>query len=311
MSQSMRRGKVDLRKIAFAVIILFGLVSCSRIYGFDEHVVSVLDVAFEIVITVIVAVVVWFVYRWLLAHTVEWFDETVDDGTKSDVYPLFSTVGGIVIFFVTMTMILIDLGIQATAAALTAGIMGLAISFGAQSTLSQFFSGLTLLVTHPFKVGDVLSVNGKKLVVKKIGLMNTTFSEWDYADEYNIPNSQVAGSTIVNLTSHREVYTSIFYLSLGYGCDIKLARKIIDDTVGAHPHVLKDENGRAANVEVDDLGPALISVKVTYKVDDYDSSGGVSTSLREQVVKNLMDGGIPMSSRTFNNVYFKKDPGDV
>ncbi len=72
--------------------------------------------------------------------------------------PLFIYLGEIVtaiaVVFIGMGM----LGFDLTAAVTSAGIVSLGITFGAQQVLAQFFAGLVILSTRPFREGDLLQL---------------------------------------------------------------------------------------------------------------------------------------------------------
>lgn len=302
--QEKSKAQVDYRKIIFALVVLLGLSSCSRIYGLDEHIVAWLDLAFRLVFAVILAAIVWEVYRWLLAHLVEWFDETVDDGRQSDIYPLFSTLGGVIIIVVLTIYILTALGVESTAAAITGGIIGLAVSFGAQSTIAQFFSGLSLLINRPFKVGDVVELNsdGKRLTVVKIGVMSTTFREWEFDHTYSIPNNVVASATVANVTAKKSSYIMAIFLDFPYNFDFKKVKQVIAATVVQNAHVLTDGDN-APLVEVDGLATSLVTLKVTLHIDSYADHDGIVSDVRQSLVDAFLANDIAMSRHASQDVY--------
>lgn len=297
---------IDVRKIVFALIIVFGVMMCVRIYGFNERVIAAVSIVFDIFLTVVVAAVVWIVYGYVLRYLLRWLDETVDDGTKSEVYPLLSTMGNIIIVAAAVMIILTVLGVQSTVAAIVAAIAGLAVSFGAQNTLSQFFSGMNLLMTRPFKVDDIIELNGngKRLKVVKIGIMNTVFREWDYDHTYSVPNNVVASSTIVNVTSDRKSYIMIMYVEFVYTLDFQRIRELILEALKECEHVLQD-SGKEPSVEVENFNTNFATVKITMHIDDYMDHGKINSITREAIIKKMADNGVPLMRPTTQNVFIK------
>ncbi len=92
-------------------------------------------------------------------------------------------------------------GVQTTSFAAVLGAAGLAIGLAFQGTLSNFASGVMLLMFRPFTVGDVVKVSDHVGMVDAVDLFTTTL---DTPDKRRIilPNSAVFGSTIENMTHH-------------------------------------------------------------------------------------------------------------
>jgi small conductance mechanosensitive channel len=104
---------------------------------------------------------------------------------------IFATVSALGVF-----------GVQAASFAAVIAAVGLAVGLAFQGTLSNFASGVLLLVFRPFGVGDTVKVGGQTGVVDEIDLFTTTL---DTPDRRRIilPNSVVASATIENSTYHK------------------------------------------------------------------------------------------------------------
>jgi small conductance mechanosensitive channel len=116
------------------------------------------------------------------------------------------------------------------------GIAGFIIGFALQDTLSNFASGVMILLYRPFDVGDTVmsgEVSGK---VSHMSLVNTTFLTFDN-QRLIVPNNMIWGSVITNLTAQ---YTRRVDLVVGvsYDEDIEKVEKILHEIVNAHEAVL-------------------------------------------------------------------------
>lgn len=289
----MTRFRADPRKIVFLVIIIFGLTYCARIYGLSEQGVATLQTVLGVIITAVSAVVAWYVYRFLMTYLIAWFDESVTDGRESSVYPLFSILGKVLIVMAAIVVTMSSLGVDLLVALTSAGIVGLAITFGAQSTLSQFFSGLNLLLARPFKAGDVVMLNdgGHKLRVIKVGLMNTVFQEWDNAQIFSMPNDAVASSTVANMTHERGAYCMILNYDLHYRTDLRKAKELTVATVLKHPNVLKDGD-HMPEFEIEDLKLPALRIKVTMYIDDFARHDPICSEVRSMILEAYLANGI-------------------
>lgn len=103
----------------------------------------------------------------------------------------------IVLWILTGTIVAGAFGIPTTSLVALISIAGLALSLSVQNILSNLFSGLTLLISKPFKAGDYVEVAGKTGIVKTVGLFYTQLNSLDNI-YVNIPNSDVTGTTINN-----------------------------------------------------------------------------------------------------------------
>ena len=102
----------------------------------------------------------------------------------------------------TIAVIIIagTLGIPVTSLVAVLSVAGVALSLALQGLLSNLFSGITLLTTHPFKVGDYVEISGQSGTVKSIGLFYTGLATVDNRMIY-APNGSVTSGQIVNYSA--------------------------------------------------------------------------------------------------------------
>ena len=106
-------------------------------------------------------------------------------------------------YFMQIIFALNASGIEITALLAGAGIMGIVIAFAAQDTLSNFFSGIHLLLDRPFKIGDVIYMEpGKYWRVINVGMRSTRlYSIFDH-ELVIMPNNSVANQKIINIRNN-------------------------------------------------------------------------------------------------------------
>ena len=286
--------KVDIRKIAFAIIILFGLSQAVRVYGLSEYSIYVFQTASNVMITVIIALIALFVYRLVLIKVLTWFDESVDDGSKSGLFPLLSVMGTLIITLACMWAVMTYLGIDILVILTSAGIIGLALTFGAQNTLSQFFSGLNILMSRPFKVGDVIRLNNTHITyrVKKIGLMNTILEEWDSREPYSFPNNQLSNSIVDNVTTENEMFWIVLYVDILYDSDLNLAREVMLNALNKAPRVVLDGSVPGPSVWFVDTTTTHVHTKVSCFGECFADNSPIINGIVENLVIGLRDANI-------------------
>lgn len=107
-----------------------------------------------------------------------------------------------VVLWVVVVLILADkLGIPMTSLVAIVSVAGLALSLSVQNILTNLFSGMTILGTHPFSAGDWVDIGGTAGTVQSVGLFYTILRLPD-GREVHIPNSTVADTKVENFTAH-------------------------------------------------------------------------------------------------------------
>ncbi|MDP6962617.1 MAG: mechanosensitive ion channel [Planctomycetota bacterium] len=150
----------------------------------------------------------------------------------------------------TAMFVLDTFGIDVSSFAVVLGAMGLAVGMALQGTLGHFASGVMLLIFRPFKVGDTINVAGVSGVVFEIDLFSTAIDTFDNR-RLIVPNSNVFGKTIENLSHHQ---TRRIQVDVGtsYDADIETTRAVLEKVVAANEYRLADKNGDVILVALGD-----------------------------------------------------------
>jgi len=129
---------------------------------------------------------------------------------------LTSSISKYVIWFMISMMILSELEIDVTPFIASAGVIGLAIGFGAQEVVRDFISGFFIIFEESFNVGDVIEVNGFKGNVIELGLRTTNIINW--RGEINIiKNGDI--NSIINFSKENSV--AVIDFGVSYNTDLK------------------------------------------------------------------------------------------
>lgn len=104
-------------------------------------------------------------------------DETAARRTRT-ILPLINNLLKYIIFFFVLIMVLHEIGVDYSAILAGAGIVGLAVGFGAQTLVRDVITGFFLLFEDTISVGDVITVGNESGVVESIGLRATQFREF-------------------------------------------------------------------------------------------------------------------------------------
>lgn len=120
-------------------------------------------------------------------------------------------------------------GVETTSFAAVIGAAGLAIGLAFQGTLSNFAAGAMLLIFRPYKVGDVVNVAGNLGKVFEIELFTTAIDTFDNR-RFIIPNSQIYGAVIENITFH-PVRRFEVEVGTSYEADIDQTRQVLEQAI--------------------------------------------------------------------------------
>ncbi len=111
------------------------------------------------------------------------------------------------------------MGVETTSFAAVVAAAGLAIGLSLQGTLSNFASGVLLIIFRPFKVGDFIEAGGVSGIVEEIQIFCTLMRSGDNK-QIIIPNSQVMGTTITNYSTKPTRRVDLV-IGVGYGDDLQ------------------------------------------------------------------------------------------
>ena len=191
------------------------------------------------------------------------------------------------IFYVLIGMYILGLfGINLKAIWGAAGVAGLAIGFAAQTSVSNFISGLFVLGEKSMKIGDTISVSGTSGTVESVGLLSVKIKTLDN-QLVRIPNSSIINSVLTNYSSYKTTRQT-FEIHISYEADLQKAMQKIKEIALRCPAVLHFPE---AQVFYDSLiGSAKLKLIVWLKNEDLikvknDILTGIVKELRQENIK--------------------------
>jgi len=170
------------------------------------------------------------------------------------------------VLLVTGIAVLNLFGVETTSLAAVIGAGSLAIGLALQGTLSNFASGIMLLIFRPFKVGDVVRLNGTVGKVHELELFTTTLDTPDNR-RFIVPNGSIFGSTIENVTHHRQRRVDVA-VGVSYQADIDHTKVVLTEAIASIEGILSEP---APVVYLVELGTSSVdwSVRTWSKTEDY------------------------------------------
>ncbi len=176
-----------------------------------------------------------------------------------------SMTGSLVMLF-GLLVALSQLGFQVAPLLAGLGVAGFIIGFALQDTLSNFASGMMILLYRPYDVGDLIETAGAMGKVENMTLVSTTILTVDH-QTLVIPNSMIWGNVIKNVTAQTERRIDMVF-GIGYADDIPHAERVLTEILKAHEQVLDVPE---PVVKLHNLGESSVDfvVRPWVKTDDY------------------------------------------
>jgi len=173
---------------------------------------------------------------------------------------------GSTVMLVGILVALSQLGISVGPLLAGLGIAGFIVGFALQDTLSNFASGMMILLYRPFDIGDVVEAAGVLGTVSQMNLVSTTILTADH-QTLVVPNTKIWGDVIRNITVQGTRRIDLTF-GTGYGDDIERAERVLREIVTSHEKVLEEP---APVVELHTLGESSVDfvVRPWVKSSDY------------------------------------------
>ena len=136
---------------------------------------------------------------------------------------VFKSITSVVVFGTAFMMILAELGVNLAPVLASAGILGVAIGFGAQNVVKDFLSGVFMMLEDQYGVGDVVDVGEATGTVEAVGLRITTMRDVNGTVWY------VRNGEILRVGNSSQGFAvAVVDVPIGYGADVEQATEILD-----------------------------------------------------------------------------------
>ena len=170
------------------------------------------------------------------------------------------------------------------------GLLGLALGFAFRDIAENFLASILLSIQRPFRLRDVIEVDGHMGIVQKVTSRGTLLIDFD-GNHIQIANATVYKNTIKNYSANPKM-RSDFIVGIGYDDSPARAQEIIHDVLDEHPAVLKDPEPL---VLLEELGASTVNLRIYYWLDASKHSVlKMQSSVIRLVMRGLIDAGVSM-----------------
>ena len=199
------------------------------------------------------------------------------------------SVARIVISVIAVSTVLGELGVNLGPLIAGAGIVGVALGFGAQSLVKDFLSGMFMLIEDQFGVGDVIDAGDALGTVEAVSLRTTRIRSVD-GTLWHVPNGSIA--RVGNKS--QEWSRALLDVEVAYGVDLEHAQRVIKETADA---LWKDDTYKDSIIEepevwgVEKLGTSGVAIRLVVKTRPADQ-WRVLRALRQRISHAFTEAGI-------------------
>lgn len=187
---------------------------------------------------VIILGLAWFI-RGLIMRSIRMLQGRLgnashDDEEKKRVETLgrvFRYVTSVTIVVVVIMLALSEMGVSIAPLLATAGVAGIAIGFGAQSVVKDYFTGIVMLLENQIRQGDIVEVAGKAGFVEEVTLRYVRLRDYQGSVHF-VPNGVI--TTVTNLS--RNFAFAVIDIGVSYRADLDQVFEIMRDVCAALRH---------------------------------------------------------------------------
>jgi moderate conductance mechanosensitive channel len=210
----------------------------------------------------------------------------ISERREATLLRLLDNVLTYVVYFIAIIMVLDTLGVEVKAILAGAGIVGLAVGFGAQSLVKDIITGFFIIFEDQFSVGDYVRIGNFEGYVEEIGLRTTKIKSWT-GEIHILPNGSI--NQVTNFSLNNSV--AVVDVSIAYEGDIEKAENVIRELLEELPAKYEDMVAAPQLLGIQNLAQSEIVMRITCETKPM-RHWFIARALRKEIKLRLDEHGI-------------------
>ncbi|VVB59674.1 Small-conductance mechanosensitive channel MscMJ [uncultured archaeon] len=255
----------SLKSPIYFAVLAAGVYASLHSISLGENVFYYTDNLIQTAIAIIGSVAAWRVTSILIDGVVGKFAAKTKSTLDDEMVPLLKNISKILIIFIAIIAVLSAWDINITPLLASAGIVGVALAFAAQSTVANLFGGIAIYFDKPFKVGDRIQLDSGEIGdVVEVGIRSTRVKTLDDT-MIIIPNDKIANAKVINFNQPVPRMNIKINVGVAYGSDVAKVKETLSKVARNSASVLKEP---APAVHFIDHGDFALKFMLTAWIND-------------------------------------------
>lgn len=263
--------------------ILLDLDSVGFTFGKDKTEITALDILKGFIALFLTVVLAMWISRVTESRVMA--SESMEVTTRV----VITKVVRIATLFLAIFVALPMMGLDVTTLSIFGGALGVGLGFGLQKIASNYISGFIVLIDRSLRIGDVITVDGKRGEVKAIESRYTVIKGADGVESI-IPNEKLITESVNHHTYSDPRVSLVQSVWIAYESDVDRACELLADIAKRQPRVIADP---AAAARVKQLGDNGIELELTVWIaDPAVGEGDLKSTLFKEILGSFKANGI-------------------
>tara|TARA_B100001123_G_scaffold449482_1_gene615015 strand:- start:1413 stop:2885 length:1473 start_codon:yes stop_codon:yes gene_type:complete len=247
----------------------------------------------DIVNSIFVIFATVFAMRTYSNYVVPVISDWLNVGKSDTQYgPLLDIIGSLLIITFGLTNFLSSYHVDFGVLIAGVGVVGLVVALAAQDTLSNFFSGILLLLDQGFKTGDMIYFKDTYCIIRDIGLRSTKIYDIINHVIIIIPNNSLANQEIMNLTRPDRYYRLRTEVGVSYDSNPDEVEALLLEVANENDQIEHDDPTRKPLVRFREFGDSALNFILVAWIKNVIKIRQINSDLHHQIFEKLSKAGV-------------------